>query len=84
MSNHQHLPLLERHHQFPGPYTFKFIVATQQKKAVMAMMPGATLQERPSRRGKYIALSFTQNVQSANQVMAIYHQVAALEGVISL
>lgn len=76
--------LLDQQYQFPCAYTFKFVVAATKKRDVEGLMKAEILRERPSRSGRYVGLTFTQTVQSSDEVIATYHKVSALEGVIPL
>ena len=77
--------LLDEQYQFPCCYTFKFVVAANKKTDVMGLLgEGVMIEERSSKMGKYIGLTFSQIVQSSEEVIATYRRISSIEGVISL
>ena len=82
----QALAMLRAAHTFPGPYTFKAIgtndsafVAAVLQAAVAVLGPAARpeVTTRQSAHGRHQAVHVVAQVQSAEQVVAIY---AALRG----
>lgn len=76
--------LLEKEHNFPTNYTFKFIVPQSQQSAVEKLFPHETIKLKASRKGNYISLSITMKLESSDLVIAIYEQVSKIKGLISL
>lgn len=84
------LALLRERHIFPGPFTFKVIgapgddFAARAHAAIAAVvtphMP-PTPTTRTSSAGRHQALTFAVQVASAEQVLAVYAALRALEGV---
>lgn len=76
--------LLDSQYTWPTLYTFKFIVPHDKTSELEAMLPRGSFTTRPSAKGNYIAYSATLNVGSAESVIALYEQAAAIEGILSL
>ncbi|WP_417429304.1 DUF493 family protein [Halpernia sp.] len=79
---------LEQTHDFPEEYLFKFIITNDQSKLteIYKVFDGIkfTMTNRESKNGKYTAASFNAFVLDADQVIKIYKEVGAIEGVIML
>lgn len=75
---------LESQHDFPGPYTFKFIIPKGQKEQVLALLPEGDLTFKASSGEKYTSITLKAQMPSSDQVIAVYTQVAKVEGVVSL
>lgn len=79
---------LEEAHDFPQDYLYKFIIPTDQNKLteIYRVFDGLehTISNRDSKTGKYVALNINVFVLDADQVIAIYKEVAKIEGVIML
>ncbi len=88
------LALLKRHHRFPGPYMFKAIgpghpsfearVRGAVEKVLGPMLDTDRVRVRPSSGGKYSAVTLEVEVASAEQVLAVYDTLRALEGLVAL
>lgn len=89
------LRLLERFHHFPGDYTFKvigfggeeFTAAVGQAAATVLGPPSQAerrLTSRPSRGGRYTAVTLETRVSDAQQVLAIYAALRQVQGVVVL
>jgi len=80
---------LARLMQFPAAFTFQVIAAASPDladrcaTAACAALgrPVAGVEERPSSRGRWIALHIATTVHSAEEVVAVYAALAALDGV---
>ena len=75
---------LESQHTFPGPYTFKFIIPENQKDEVVSILPKGNLTFKASSGKKYTSITLKAEMESSEQVMATYTEVAKIPGVISL
>lgn len=82
MSNFKRL--LDEQYQWPALYTFKFIVPAAQASAVERLFPPGATTRRASAKGKYVSVSATLNVGSAEAVVAMYEDAAGIEGLIAL
>lgn len=90
----QALELLERFHQFPTLYTFKVIgfnhhdLAGRVRAAACRVLDGESppdpLPARPSRGGRYLAVSLEAEVADAETVLRVYAALREVEGVVSL
>ncbi len=86
------LELLERHHKFPGAYTFKVIafhgpgLASELAAAVRGVVgrEPRELSTRPSRSGRYLGVTLEVDVASAGEVLKIYEALKDVEGIVVL
>ena len=79
---------LERNHNFPEDYLYKFIILNNQEKLteIYKVFDGTknTFSTRESSNGKYISCTINCFVLDADQVIRHYKEVAKIEGVIML
>ncbi|UKT62307.1 DUF493 family protein [Pedobacter mucosus] len=77
---------LESVEQFPGIYNFKFIIAGGIDKIsdLRLILPDDEFFEKPSKTGKYVSITVKKQMQNADEVIAIYKQVATIKGIITL
>ena len=91
----QALRLLERFHSFPGEYMFKVIgfggaefaaAVSAAAQAVLGPLDGAgrRVSSRPSRGGRYTAVTLEVQVAGAQQVLEVYAALRAVQGVVVL
>jgi putative lipoic acid-binding regulatory protein len=87
------LKLLEEHHQFPGPYTFKVIGFAGEQflaevKAAAQGVLGAdsdcVLSTRPSSGGRYVSISVDAIMRDSAQVLDMYAALRQVPGVVVL
>jgi putative lipoic acid-binding regulatory protein len=83
-SRDEYKDILDHHHEWPTDYTFKFIVPKDSVKDVHAMFPGQTTQDRPSSGGKWVAVTFTKRVASADEILQIYDQARKIPHITAL
>lgn len=86
--------LLERHHQFPGPYMFKVIGPGKPsfEARVMGAVEGVLgplletdqVRVRPSSGGKYWAITLEVEVSGSDQVLAVYRALRGLDEMVAL
>ena len=89
--NDQALALLEENHTFPGPYVFRVVVRPDDVAGIVsAVTAGAGEQarflrteERPSRKGTYVALHVHMELPHAEAVLDVYEVVGQLDGVLA-
>ena len=70
--------------EYPNPYT---LPAGEEKRAAIRAVfatTTATIEEKPSSSGKYIAYSIRLKVQNPDEVIAYYKEAGKIEGIISL
>ncbi|NJB82865.1 DUF493 family protein [Wenyingzhuangia aestuarii] len=79
---------LEDNTKFPSDYLYKFIVPTtkNQVEEVESFFKDkkAKISTRASKTGKYVSVSVLIKVKNADEVIAYYHLVEGIEGLISL
>ena len=89
------LRLLERFHGFPGDYMFKVIgfgadeftaAVRRAAETVLGPLEGPErrLSSRPSRSGRYTAVTLEARVSGAQQVLDIYAALKQVRGVVVL
>ena len=76
--------LLNKHHEWPCEYVFKFIVPIGKESDVTALFPSAKISIKPSAKGNYVSITVIQTVTSADAVIEAQHRAAKIEGLISL
>lgn len=76
--------LLEENHEFPAPYTFKFIMPMEKESDVMNVIGERPLIKKPSKNGKFVSLTYTTTVQSSDEVIQTYKDVGRIPGVMVL
>ncbi len=75
---------LEGTHSFPGPYTFKFIVTTEKQETVEGLIEGAEVSVKPSSGNKYVSVTLNSQMQTGDEVIAVYKKANTIEGLIAL
>lgn len=79
---------LEETTVFPTKYMFKFIIPSDEDKfkSIEGIFDnlGAVIDSKPSKTGKYTSLTVLVTMKDADEIIAIYQEVAKVEGVISL
>jgi putative lipoic acid-binding regulatory protein len=75
---------LESEHSFPGYYSFKFIVPNGQKEEVLNILPKGELVQKHSSNKKYISLTLKAEVNSSDEIVAVYQKAHTIEGIVAL
>lgn len=75
---------LENNHQFPGNYTFKFIVKPKDQKIVEQLVHGAEVSIKPSSGNKYVSVTLNAKMDSSHEVVEVYKKAKKIEGIIAL
>lgn len=78
---------LDKLHQWPDVYLFKFIVpneAEKIKELKSYFTDQADIQERESKKGTYVAVSIKEVMQSTDEVVSRYRSIKSIEGLMSL
>lgn len=88
------LEILEKHHDFPGPYMFKAIgyaadgFVEDVHKAAETVLGDIDFETevrvRPSSGGKYQSVTLDVDVDGAEQVLAVYDALRHVQGVITI
>jgi putative lipoic acid-binding regulatory protein len=84
MDNEKFKALLDESYQWPDYYEFKFIIKTDDKHLILAMLVGFTVHENPSKQGNYTSVSARKLINSTEEVIEIYTLMGTIKGVISL
>lgn len=79
---------LEREHDFPENYLYKFIILNDSEKLseIYRVFDGLeySVSTKDSSKGKYVSCSISCFVLDADHVIKLYKEVANIEGVIML
>lgn len=76
--------LLDKSQTWPGEYTFKFIVPKDQLLEAHALFNGEKTNDRQSSNGRYVGVSLTKLVKSAEEVLEVYDRARFIPGLIAL
>jgi putative lipoic acid-binding regulatory protein len=76
--------LLESELDWPGEYVFKFIVPKRQLEEMKSVFEGEQIVVRASSAGNYLSVTAKLQVDTSDDVIAIYTAAGEIEGVISL
>jgi putative lipoic acid-binding regulatory protein len=77
--------LLEGAYDWPAFYTFKFIVPAARAADVEALLPpGTTVHRRKSKRGRFVSVTGSATMESADAVLAVYEAAGRIDGIIGL
>ncbi len=79
---------LEETTQFPTSYMYKFIIPSiseriEEIEKIFDNL-GAVIKSKPSKTGKYTSLTIMVDMNSSDEIIKKYKEVAKVEGVISL
>ena len=75
---------LDANYDWPAIYPFKFIVPKDQAEQVLELFADDPVRANESSSGRFVAYTMEINVNSCDEVIAIYQRVAQVPGVISL
>lgn len=75
---------LDEHHQWPCPYTFKFIVPTSSLDQLTTLFPDEKLSFRESKNGRFTSVTMESTMCSSKEVADVYKKVANVPGIMSL
>lgn len=72
--------------EFPGAYTFKFIVNGNDDKVaeLKSVFPNDEFKITPSKTGKYVSVTVIKEVQDADEVVVLYKAAGKVEGIMLL
>jgi uncharacterized protein len=76
--------LLDDQNTWPTSYKFKFIAPAARVDELKAVFGQVELAVRESRKGTYMSVTAVMTMHSSDEVVAMYHAVADVEGVIAL
>ncbi len=75
---------LEDQHDFPGNYTFKFIVPKEKREEVVRILPAGEVKYRDSSNGTYVSVTVVAPMQKSDEVLDVYINANKIEGCIAL
>lgn len=75
---------LEQYYSWPALYTFKFIVPKGKETEVKELFPHHTTNEKTSKEGKYVSVTFQVMAPSSDAVIEVYQKASSIEGLIAL
>lgn len=79
---------LDACHDWPCDYTFKFIAGQGMldtvRVAAVELLDEPELSTRASSGGRWVSLTVTARVDSAQAVVEVYERMARIEGIIAL
>ena len=78
------IEMLDREHQWPTWYLFKFIVPRGKEDLVIALFPEGQTSVKASSKGKYRSVTSKMMMSSAQEVLDIYEKAGHIEGVLAL
>jgi len=76
--------LLDEQIEWPDHYTFKFLVKTHKKEDLVTLIDDHHIQEKSSSQGNYVSITARKMFTSSDEVVAVYHKVSKIEGILSL
>lgn len=77
---------LENVEQFPCIYNFKFILTDGIDKIeeLRKILPNDEFTSKTSKTGKYVSITVKKEMQSADEVIAVYKQAGNIKGIMTL
>ena len=75
---------LDKIHEWPSLYTFKFIVPSGKEDEILKIFPMHDVQQKTSAKGNYTSLTARIMAPSSDEVIRIYVEAHKVEGVIAL
>lgn len=76
--------LLRDSQQWPGSYTFKFIVPKEQLETLSEQLPDYDLSWRASSSGRFLSCTAEAQFDSPKDVLAVYAKISKVDRVIML
>ncbi len=75
---------LDKVHEWPSLYMFKFIVPSGKEQEVFALFPNNELTTKTSSHGNYVSVTAKVMMRSSEHVMEKYQEAHKIEGVLAL
>ena len=75
---------LDAHYDWPSVFPFKFIVPIEQSNQVIELLDVDDLQSRSSSKGRFVAFTLEKEMQSSDEVIALYERMSRIPGIITL
>ena len=75
---------IEKEHNFPGEYIFKFIVPLGKKAEVLAFLPKGEIVFRNSSKNAYVSITLKVQVENSNEIISVYEKAYGVDGIVAL
>ncbi len=75
---------LDREHNWPDVYVFKFVVSKLKEQDFRALFNKETFHEKRSKAGNYISFTLKREMESSDEVVNVYMKAKTIEGLIAL
>ena len=76
--------VLDKNNSWPSDYTFRFIIPFTELKELERILGNEEIASKPSKKGNYLSVVFTQKMTSPDKVIEVYKAVSPIKGIISL
>ena len=76
--------LLDEQMNWPEYYTFKFVVEAEHKDHAFELLSEHKIEHRESKNGRYISITSRKLFHSSEDVVAVYHKMKEVKGIMSL
>lgn len=75
---------LDKEHEWPTTYMFKFVVPANKAHEVRTIFSKESLQTKQSKNGNYVAFTMKKLMRSSDEVVELYLEAGKIEGVVAL
>jgi hypothetical protein len=75
---------LDEFHQWPCRFIFKFITPQEKALELTALFEGKPFTTRSSKNGRFVSFTAELDMQSSEEVIALYREAGKIEGIIAL
>lgn len=75
---------LDEYHQWPCRFMFKFIVPLEKNGELTTFFAGRPFTTRSSKNGRFVSFTAELEMQSSEEVIALYREAGKIEGIIAL
>jgi len=75
---------LDREHNWPTTYLFKFVVPSAKAEELKEIFVKESIQTKDSKSGKYVSFTIKKLINSSDEVIEIYIKAGEIEGLIAL
>lgn len=76
--------LLDEQMNWPEYYTFKFVVKSEHKDHALELLSEHKIEQRESKTGKFVSITSRKLFHSSEDVVAVYHMMKEVKGIMSL
>ncbi|MEQ8239089.1 MAG: DUF493 domain-containing protein [Cyclobacteriaceae bacterium] len=75
---------VESQHEFPGKYSFKFIVPKESKDELLSILPESEISFKKSSGDKYVSITAVALVLNSQGVIDVYYAANKVKGCMAL